>query len=418
MTTRALRFVPLLVSITALAGCARDRAAAPERTEAEKPAPAQPEPVQVNKVAAALAKGLTLDPDDALTCAPCHGAVVAEWQESLHARAHHGADPIYGALRTLRIEKQGPQIPAGCAKCHNPRDLNDHESKAAQAGVTCATCHQISGVHLAEGKKGVEALALGPALFFRGPNDIPRGSSPLHVTGARLPALADGKTLCLACHAEEKNPQGVPTCTTGPEYAEGKETRSCAECHMPTVEGPSGAVTERKSHKSHGFFGPHQAQRKGELGILEKAIALSGRFEGGKLVVRLENLSAHAFPTGFPARMAVVDVRALDGRGKEVFKNIAADPMKEHPEAVLNKGYADAEGKPALAAFATQLVRDNRLKPGEVRELTVAVPATAVKAELAVRFLLSPPPMLKQINYQGPELKPVVIAKAAVAKSP
>lgn len=409
MTPR--RTLCLLVSITALAGCAKDRAAAPARE-----APAKPPPVEVNKVAAALAKDLTLDPDDALTCAPCHGAVVSEWQESLHARSHHGADPLYGALRALRLEKQGPHIPAGCARCHNPRDVNDHESKAAKAGVTCATCHQLDGVKHGGDLKGVQALEVGPEKRFRGPRDIPDGTAPLHATGPALPEIADGKTLCLACHAEEKNPHGVPTCTTGPEYAEGKETRSCAECHMPTVEGPSGAVTERKTHRSHGFFGPHQAQRRGEPGLMEKAVALQGRFEGGKLVVRVENLSAHAFPTGFPARMAVIDVRALDAAGKEVFKNITADPMKEHPEAVLNKGYADAEGKPALAAFATRLTRDNRLKPGEVRELTVAVPATAVRAELAVRFFLSPPPMLKQINYQGPDLKPLVIVKATAAK--
>jgi Cytochrome c554 and c-prime len=412
MTRASLRPGPaLLLSLLLSTGCAKDRAAAPAR----KPEAAAPK-VEVNPVAAALAPGLTLDPDDPATCAPCHGAVVAEWQESLHARAHHGADPVYAALRTLRTQKQGPQIPGQCANCHNPRDTVDHESKAAKLGVTCATCHQLTGVALDGGKAGVAALVVGPAKTFRGPHDFQDGVAPLHATGAAVPALADGKTLCLACHAEAKNPAGLTTCNTGVEYAEGKEARPCTECHMPTEPSPSGAVTKATSHKSHRFPGPHQAQRKGEEGVLAQAVALSGRFEAGKLVVRVENKSGHSFPTGFPARMVVLDIRALDASGKEVYKNIASEPMKEHPEAVFNKGYVDAEGKPTLAAFATRLVRDNRLKPAEVRELSVVVPPAAVKAELSMRFFLGGPQLWKALEYQGPETKPVTMARVTVSR--
>jgi hypothetical protein len=114
--------------------------------------------------------------------------------------------------------------------------------------------------------------------------------------------------------------------------------------------------------------------------------------------------------------MVVLDLRAFDASGKEVFRNITSDPMKEHPEAVFNKGYVDAEGKPALAPFATKLVRDTRLKAGEVREVSKDVPATAVKAELQLRFFLAAPPMVKAINYAGPEAKPVVLGAVTVTR--
>lgn len=396
-----------------LLSCARE-AAAPPPAPTVKP----PEPVKVNEVAAALAaSGLQLDADDPSTCAPCHEAVVNEWKESLHSRAHHANDPVYGTLRAMRITKQGDHIPGKCASCHNPRDVTDHESKAARTGVSCATCHQLEGVHAASAEKnGLKALVAGPEKTFRATHDIPNGTAPLHATGAPLPALADGQTLCLACHAEEKNAAGIPTCTTGIEHAQVANAQSCVACHMTEVATPSGAVTTRPTHRSHRFFGPQQAQRLGEPGVLADAVALSGRFDGAKLIARLENKSSHAFPTGFPGRMALLAVTAFDASGKEVFKNITSDPMKEHPEAVFNKGFVDAEGKPVLAAFAVKQVRDNRLNAGETREVTLAVPATAVKAELRLRYFLVAPPAAKMMGYEGPETKPVTLAPVVVAR--
>lgn len=407
-------FLAVLVSALSLFACHRE-------VRAPSPAPPVapiPPAVKPNEVAAALAAGgLTLDADDPATCAPCHEAVVTEWKESLHSRAHHANDPLYGALRALRLEKQGPHIPGKCATCHNPRDPKDHESRAARTGVSCAVCHQLEGVHVAsKDKNGLAALIVGPEKTFRASHDVPNGTAPLHATGAALPALADGQTLCLACHAEEQNAAGVPTCTTGVEHAEGGGGQSCAACHMAEVPTPSGAVSSRPSHKSHRFEGPHQAHRLGVPGVLGAAVALSGRFEAGKLVARLENKSSHAFPTGFPGRMAMLVVTAFDAKGQEVFKSIKSEPMKEHPEAVFNKGYVDAEGKPALAAFGVKLVRDNRIKAGETRELTLSLPASAVRAELQLRYFLLAPPAAKMMAYEGAETKPLLLAPVVVAR--
>lgn len=374
--------------------------------------PPQPSATAVVSAAASA----QADASDPKTCEPCHASVVAEWRESLHSRAHHASDPIYAALRALRIEKQGPDIPGKCAQCHNPRDLADHDSDAAKLGVSCATCHQIEGVHLEGGKKGVSALDAGPPGRFRGPHDLPEGASPAHSTGPALGALKDGRSLCLACHGEEKNPAGLTTCSTGTEHVASGESRGCTSCHMDEVQGPSGSATTRATHRSHRFRGPSLARRLEQPGIVAEAVALSGAFDKDRLTVKLVNQSGHAFPTGFPGRMALIEVRGLDAAGKQVFVNVTSDPLKEHPEAVLNMGFADAEGKPALAAFATQLVRDNRLKPGETRELALDLPKEARKAELRLKLFLVPPPLAKALSYAGPETTPIVLAPVVVSR--
>lgn len=400
----------LLTLLLATLGCQSTK------TTGATPTTPTPPAVKVNEVAAALAAGITLDADDPATCQPCHAQVVAEFQESLHSRAHHANDALYGSMRTMRVAKQGPQIAGACATCHSPRDTKDFDSKAARAGVTCATCHQLEGVRSGEGLKGVAALIVGPEKTFRGPHDIVNGTAPLHATGAALPAMVEGTSLCLACHGEETNAAGVGTCTTGPEYVASKDGRSCTSCHMAEVEGTSGAVTTRTKHRSHRFSGPHQQHRLGAPGLLDDAVKLSGRFEGDAVIAMLENTSPHGFPTGFPARVAMLDLRALDASGKELGRNINSDPMKDHPEAVFNRGYVDAEGKPSLAPFAAKQVRDNRLTPAEKREVRWKVPAQTAKVEARLRFFLLAPFAAKQLAYTGPEVKPVLLAPVVVSR--
>lgn len=373
--------------------------------------PPSPPKTQVNEAAKALAPNIVLDADDPSTCAACHQAVVAEWNQSLHRRAHQSNDPLYASMRSLRATKQGPEVLAGCANCHSPRDVSAPESHAAQTGVSCATCHQLDGVHPGDTVKGVNALAVAADKHFRGPHDIADGTSPLHANGPALPELTDGTTVCLACHREERNAAGLPTCSTGIEHAslDAKPPPSCTSCHMQEVDGPSGVVSARARHRSHDFRGPHQVPT-----MLEEALRITGRFEGETLVIRLENLSGHAFPTGFPGRLALLDVRGLDAQGTEVFSTASPEPVKDHPELVFNLGYADATGAPTLAPFATKLVRDNRLKAGEVREIPLTFPKEVTQASVQLRFFGLAPNAAKALAYTGPETKPFAGQKVMV----
>ncbi len=108
---------------------------------------------------------------------------------------------------------------------------------------------------------------------------------------------------------------------------------------MDEVAGPSGSAATRSTHRSHRFRGPQLALRSGEPGILAEAVELSGVFEGRRFVAAVSNRSGHAFPTGFPGRMALLELRGIDGGGREIYRNVSNEPMKQHPDAVFNMGF-------------------------------------------------------------------------------
>jgi hypothetical protein len=407
-TTHALTGLPLilpfLAGLASLAGC-------------EKRAPPN---LRAQEIAADLAKaGVVVKPDDPQTCASCHPVIVAEWQESMHSRAHHDLDPLYGGMRSFRMSKEGPGLAEKCGNCHNPRDVAAPDSPVAHTGVSCATCHNLAEVHPDKANPGAKALVRGPEGMLRGVHDLLPGASPVHGTGPALPALADGRTICLACHGQESNKAGVKTCETGLEMEKAHDMRSCTSCHMPEIAAPNGPVSPRSTHRSHAFVGPHRAYLQKDLGILRDAVSLAGRFDGERAVFTLENKSAHAFPTGFPARMATLVVRGLDASGAEVFRNIREEPMKDHPEAVLNKVYHDAEGKPALAPYGVKLARDSRLGPAEKREIAVAVPAAVVKVEATLKLWLIAGQAAKTLGVAAlPEARPVDVVSTSAARAP
>jgi hypothetical protein len=343
--------------------------------------------------------------------------VVEEWQQSMHSRAHADADPLFGALLAYRVEREGEGLKAKCAQCHGPRGVEALDGPAARAGVSCAGCHNVAELHLGEGRKGAGALVWGPAGVLRGPHDVAAGASPAHGTGPRLEALADGRSLCVACHQEEHNKAGIPTCSTGLELpADGP---SCVSCHMPTVEGASGQASQRPQHRSHAFAGPHRAWLQQDVSTLRAGVKLDLAWEGDAgAKVTLTNQSAHSFPTGFPGRMAVVFVRGLDAKGAEVWRNIQGDPMKEHPEAVLNKVYVGEDGQPTLPPYGVKLARDARLGPQETRAIALPkLPPEVVRLEATLKFWLIPPPAAKTLGVEAlPEAKPVEVVKVEIAR--
>lgn len=397
-----------LVLVSGAAGCRDERAGGGE--------PAATASGSAPTTSASATAG-SVDLDDPSACADCHAQVVAEWRESMHAQSHHGADPIYGALRSFRMAKEGPELGTKCAGCHHPRELAELEGPKAKQGVGCASCHQIGGVELEGGKAGAKALLPGAPGVLRGPHELAPRASPAHGTGPALPALVDGKTICLACHQEEKNKAGVATCTTGIEHAAKGEQGSCVSCHMPEIDAPAGSVGGRKTHRSHAFLGPHGAWQKGDPSFVASGVELGGELGGEQVVVTLRNRSGHGFPSGFPGRMAVIQMRGLDAGGAEIWRNFHDDPMKEHAAAVLNKVYVDADGKPVLPPYGVKLERDSRLETGETRSIRMLVPPSVAKVELELRMWLLPPAASKTIGIaDAPEAKPVVIATHTISR--
>ncbi len=362
----------------------------------------------------------TLDFDDPTVCAACHGQVVEEWRTSMHSQAHHDNDPIYGSMRTLRMKKQGAEIADKCVQCHNPRDTADPDSAAGKNGVSGATCHAATAV---DGTKGPGAKALSFSTdTLRGPHDLEAGASPVHGTGEASPLLADGQSICLACHDATQTPAGEAACTTGPEYIDFSATagdapeaaQSCAECHMPRVEGASGVVSTRADHASHAFMGPHHAWTGDDSEFMGTAVDLDVTLAASEATVTLVNRTGHSFPTGFPGRMAVLMVVARDASGEAIWTNISEDPMADSPQSVLNKVYVDADGTPTPAAFAKELERDNRLKPKETRTLTYALPEGVAVVEAKVVFRLLPPKLAEKLGLsETAEAEPRVVKTAS-----
>lgn len=359
-----------------------------------------------------------LDLDSPDGCAACHSAVVEEWRGSMHAAAHHEKDPIYGALRSLRMERQGEQIGKKCASCHHPRSTEDLESDVAKQGVSCATCHNLDGVKRQEGAHGAEALIWAKEGVVRGPHGYD-GPGPPHPIGEPAPWLTDGQTLCLACHDAAENPHGVATCTTGAEYARAESPQSCTSCHMPEVQGPSGVISQRTTHRSHAFLGPHSLWSGGDPAFMAQAVDIEGNLTGADLTITLVNQTSHGFPSGFPGRVALVKVIGLDAEGKEVWTNFTTDPMAQDPQAVLNKVYANDDGEPVMPPFATQLTRDNRLKPDERRELRWSeLPSEVHQVRVSLLFRLLPPPAVTALGLaESPLGQPRPMKSTTIVRS-
>jgi hypothetical protein len=354
-------------------------------------------------------EAVAIDLDDPSTCAACHAAVVEEWRESMHAHAHPSEDPIYAAMRSLRMERQGAQVARKCGSCHHPLANDTPDAPLATTGVSCRSCHGVA--HVREGA-GHAALVWTEDRLLRGPHDLAPDASPVHGTGPAAPHLTDGRTLCLACHREARNPEGVVTCNTGNELADTEA--SCTSCHMPEVNAPSGSVSTRPTHRSHVFVGPHAAW-SGDDGFLRGAVAMRAEL-GSELVVTLENRSGHAFPTGFPGRFAVLQAIAKDASGAEIWRAWREDPS-EAPQAMLNQVYLDADGEPTMAPFASSIGRDTRLRANETREVRFAVPAEATEVSVTLRFFLIAPKAARALGLaEAPEATPRVVAEARATR--
>ncbi|RZO65005.1 MAG: hypothetical protein EVA89_02970 [Sandaracinaceae bacterium] len=361
-----------------------------------------------------------IDIDDPSACASCHATVVEEWRTSMHAHAHHDEDPLYGAMRRFRMEREGPELASGCAQCHGPRDPSNPDSPAARVGVGCAACHGLASVDRGEGSRmGARALTYSQSGAMRGPHDVPASAPAPHGVGDAAPWITDGRTLCLVCHDAVSNPQGVATCTTGAEHAQAGADQSCTSCHMPQVEGASGAVSSRATHRSHAFMGPHHLWREGEQGtaFMASAVSATPSLTGTSLAVTLRNRTQHAMPSGFPGRMVVVRAIGFDEAGAEVWRSFREDPMTEDPDAVLNKVYVDAEGAPTMPPYATEIARDNRLRPDEARQLTWTVPSSVTRAEIQLIFRLLPPSAARALGLsEDPVAQPRPLLAVTVTR--
>lgn len=211
-------------------------------------------------------------------CEACHVEVAREWRGSLHQRAD--LEPAY--RRAFAIEP----LPF-CRSCHAPEAVPALEEppEVAELGVGCVSCHLT----------GDDDRVLASPRVHAAPESAPH---PV-VRDARFATAS----ACAGCHEfafpglRGGDVAELMQSTVREHAASASSDRSCADCHMPTLEG---------TRRSHAFV----ASRSEE--IVRSAVDVEVvRLDDRVRVVLRPKVSGHAFPTGDLFRRVEIAVEVL-----------------------------------------------------------------------------------------------------------
>jgi hypothetical protein len=238
----------------------------------------------------------------------------------------------------------------------------DLDSPVAEEGVTCDFCHTIHEVDI---KNTNKPFVVKWGKLKRGP--FKDTQSPIHET--KRSKLFESGDFCGGCH-EMLNMNGLPIITTYSEWKENYEKTGdahCQDCHMPLAAGFTVSSKYRKTKRRvnlHSFPGGHS--RVQLLDALQLEILSESKLYGRmKVKLGLTNVGAgHHIPTGNPLRKVVVDFYVYDSLNKMIYND----------KVELSKKFGDADGKRLTTDLdilleAAQVIEDNRIAPGETKEL-------------------------------------------------
>lgn len=265
-------------------------------------------------------------------CVRCHAVEADDWARSLHR--HSFDNPVFS-----RAFDRGR--PAFCQSCHAPESDPGAPVSAAGAalGVGCVTCHGTGDDVLAAPHRGARSDA--PA-----PHGIVRSEA------------FGGTAACAACHEFEfpdRAARAWPAFMqrTLQEHRESAfSDRTCADCHMRHVQGPTGRT------RSHDF------SVVGDAELLRSAVEVSARRPSpGRVEVEVAAAAVgHAVPTGDLFRRLVVRV-GVDGDAPQWL-------------ATRYLGRAFGSARPRGVPVVVER-RDDRVSPARPSVVGVDVPAGA-----------------------------------------
>ncbi|RPI56220.1 MAG: hypothetical protein EHM55_05660, partial [Acidobacteria bacterium] len=251
--------------------------------------------------------------------------------------------------------------------------------RLAHDGVACSLCHQITDQNLGSPASFTGGYVVtppgtaaprpmfGPFQIERGVTAIMRSATGFQPTEALHVRQSE---LCATCHTlitKALGPNGdvigeLPEQMPFQEWKHSayvSEERSCQSCHMPVVqeETPIASVlgAPRKGFARHTFVGGNffmqrmLGRYRDDLGVLATVDEMDAavkatlnnlqtstarvfvdraELSNGRLLadVRIENLTGHKLPTGYPSRRAWLHVTVRDRSGRTVFESGAVDP--------------------------------------------------------------------------------------------
>jgi hypothetical protein len=409
------------------------------------------------------ATGKPANPDDyfeAKDCAECHKDQYAQWEGSLHSRAHE--DSIYLAFAELARKEGGEDLYRLCSGCHSPLAVATRKpGYLAHDGVTCDVCHHIRFVDRIHAEGGANAsFVLEGGDIRYGPLD---DASPTPAHKSAFSPTHRSAILCSACHTLLHPVNHLPIENTYEEWVKGPYAAAgiqCQDCHMRSPEqaaevartmrpvkvpgrtlGDGGDRPDVHDHRFTAASTDRKHTGAGEAHAAESEARLKGAVElslrvpretaaGGILFVdvALTNIGAgHAIPTSITElRQVWIDLRVTDATGAEVFRSGAIDgDGRVDPAAVMyHSVLVDGKGEVTYLPWRAVKMAKEKILPPKTKmdeRYEVRVPEGAkgpLAVEATLRYRAAPQEVLDQLFGKGRFALRIVDMASAQGKVP
>ena len=350
-------------------------------------------------------------------------APVLLWRSSLMALA--ARDPYYLAVFAEELARttNKASVNATCTRCHGPAGSEESDGALtfdditagsdapailARGGVTCTLCHQIDPANLGDESSftGKFVINYGRKIYGRYSDPM---TNPMMLIVNYTPTLGDhieSSALCATCHTVQIG--NILEQATFLEWRSSQYTplQPCQSCHVPTVDDANHAISApiasfpsglgaRSPFGKHVFVGGNSyvlslladaidwsgatipaaevtasaARDDAHLQTAAKLTITDAHREADTLVVtvRVDNLTGHKLPTGYPSRRMWLHVTAgsFESGGEPLAPQPHRDVIDAPDQAQIWEAIlVDVNGQPTHRALdAVRYSKDDRIQP-------------------------------------------------------